>query len=365
MSAPADSADVVRALRLGWSVAEVRGRNWPGGPRPAADPLPNRHERELPLRTERTDAELRIESQAVLHQLASALGVDTATVKGQQVSRTELIDQQAHALAVAPTAQAWGTLAGSIYELDAHIQDTLAAGTEMPGAAYQLGRGLAEAYWGLDPAAPASTPHCWEILLGEHRIRELTRLAGRLSGYYDPYCAPALAGTLRLWQSVAADQTWRTGAQPALYQQLRRWYGLLALSQDPSTLIRPYQVLRNWHASVRVLRALWPQLAVIGVSLGAVIYLITLVASGSSGTLVRTLLGVLGAAGLSVAAIQAALKNAAQRLLTRLRQDAYTDLVAVAIAVAPPLGNEDAPGRVIEKLVRQRTLTTTWDAPAP
>ncbi len=45
--------------------------------------------------------------------------------------------------------------------------------------------------------------------------------------------------------------------------------------------------------------------------------------------------GVLGVAGLSLATVQAGLKNTAQGLLTRLRQDAFTDLVAAAIAEAP------------------------------
>ena len=76
-------------------------------------------------------------------------------------------------------------------------------------AAYQLGRGLAEVYWALDPAATCDppAPDCWVFLLGASRCKELARLAGRLSGYFNPYCCPALAGTLRLWQSVAGDRS--------------------------------------------------------------------------------------------------------------------------------------------------------------
>jgi hypothetical protein len=53
----------------------------------------------------------------------------------------------------------------------------------------------------------------------------------------------------------------------------------------------------------------------------------------------KSLLGVLGVVGLSTAAIQARLRTSAQSLLTRFRQDVYTDLVAGEIAVAP-----DKPG---------------------
>ena len=172
MSAPEDSAEVHGALRLGWCVAEVRGRNRPGGPQPQGDELPNRQDNVLPLRIERTATELRIEAQAILHKLAGDLGVDTVTVNNQQQSRT---------------------------------------------------------------------------------------------------------GTVRLWQSVASDQQWRKGGHNDLYQQLRGWYELLILGQDPSTLIKPYALLENWHTTVRVLRALWIQLVTASISLVMVIAVITLI----------------------------------------------------------------------------------------
>ena len=54
MAASEDSAEVLSALRLGWYVAEVRGRNRPGGPVPRAESLPIRQGHVLPLRMERT-----------------------------------------------------------------------------------------------------------------------------------------------------------------------------------------------------------------------------------------------------------------------------------------------------------------------
>jgi hypothetical protein len=372
MPAPEDALEVINALRLGWYIAEVRGRNRSAGPHPHGDGLPNREGHVLPLRTERTTTELRIEAQAILHKLSGDIGIDMVTVNSQQQSQTSVIEQQAQALAAATpqttaALTAWNALAVSIYELDAHAQDTLTAQSDMRAAAYQLGRGLAEVYWALDPDATCVplTPECWTFLLGEHRCGELTRLAGRLSGYFNPYCPPAIAGTLRLWQSVASDQAWRKGAQDHLYRQLRRWYELLILGQDPSTLIQPYALLKNWQASFHALRALWVQLVTAAISLALVIALITLIVNGSANAFLKALLGFLGVVGLSAATVQAGLKTTAQGLLSRLRQDAYTDLVAVAIAEAPDKPGARRPRKVVVEAVRKRTLTTTADAAVP
>ena len=225
MAAPEDSADVLNALRLGWYLAEVRGRNRPGGPGPPTESLPDREGHVLPLRIERTPQELRIEAQA-------GAGPDAA-------------------------AAAWEALALSIYQFDAHVQDTLAA------------------------------------------------------------------------QS------------------------------------RPYTVFTDWHTSLRAVRALWVQFVTAAVSLALVIALVTLIVNGSSNAFLKALFGVLGVAGLSAAGVQAGLKNAAQSLITRLRQDAYTDLVAAAVAEAPDKPGARRQDIVVTGEVRKRTLTTAADAAVP
>ena len=93
--------------------------------------------------------------------------------------------------------------------------------------------------------------------------------------------------------------------------------------------------------------------------------LITLIVNGSANAFLKALLGVPGIVGLSAATIQARLKTTAQGLLSRLRQDAYTDLVAVAIAEAPDKPGVRKPRKVVVKEVRKRTLTTTADAAVP
>ena len=372
MPGPGDALEVINALRLGWYVAEVRGRSRPGGPRPPGDELPSRGDHVLPLRIERTAPELRTEAQAILHKLSGDLGVDAVTDHDPAQSRTAVIGQQADALAAAEpqsaaAVAAWQALTASLYQLDAHAQDTLTAESDLRAAAYQLGRGLAEMYWALDPDAACDPlmPECWTFLLGAHRCEELTRLVGRLSGYLNPYCPPAVAGTLRLWESVASDPEWRQDAQDHLYQQLRRWYELLVLGQDPSTLIPPYALLKNWHATVHALRALRVQLVTAAISLVLVIAVIALISNGSANALLKALLGVVGVVGLSAATVWARLKTTAQGVAARFRQDAYTDLVAVAIAEAPDKPGARSPREVVVEEVRKRTLTTIADATVP
>jgi hypothetical protein len=95
---PGDSDLVQSAIRLGWSVAEVRGRNRPGGPHGAVLSLPAEVDEPLPLRIQRTPDELRIEAQAVLGYLALKIDVDMGPgAAGYGVA----IDEAARALAEA------------------------------------------------------------------------------------------------------------------------------------------------------------------------------------------------------------------------------------------------------------------------
>ena len=70
--------DVLSALRLGWSVAEMRGRNRPDGPPGEVIGMPDHVDHPLPLRIERGRTELRVEIQSVVAELAQELRVDTA-----------------------------------------------------------------------------------------------------------------------------------------------------------------------------------------------------------------------------------------------------------------------------------------------
>src|SRR5262245_40210553 len=99
MTVPDDAGAVLTAIRLGWSIAEVRGRNRPDAPPGAGARLPGLPGHALPLRVEQTPTELRIAAQAVLAAMARDLGVDSGGAN--QDSYSQAIDARARALAKA------------------------------------------------------------------------------------------------------------------------------------------------------------------------------------------------------------------------------------------------------------------------
>jgi len=390
MAVPDDYDAVMDALRLGWYIAEVRGRNEGRAPLPVDKP-PKRTRHALPLRIERSPDELRIEAQKVLGALAGRLKVDADSASKSSFS--DEVDGAAKALAGAAAAPALGSgtispaqapavpaavasagtatadasgtpgvvdstapsptataspagaadgggldsLEELIFRFDAHIQDTLAAESDTVVCAYQLGRALAECYWALDPN-DADGWASWSFLHGPERRSEIGRLLGRLSAYFHTYTAPAVAGSVAVWGNVAASSEWRNqaSAYPALYQQVRRWYGLILLKQNPTTLIKPNQVLKDIRLVWRAVRLFWPQLLLAALAAAALAGFAYLLSASAVNSAAATVLGALGITGFSVAGLAAKVKNDAQAALTRLTQDAYTDLIAVAITTAPP-----------------------------
>jgi hypothetical protein len=484
VTAPDDAGEVLSALRLGWFLAEVRGRNKPGGQLGPNFQMPDHDDHALPLRIERSGTELRIEAQEVVAQLAAALHVD-AQADGTSFSavinlKARLLDsvraprastalQQAldqlrmaaagrsyrgapgpptpeqvlqtlqtavepqerakaacrQALAAAQQAlasaeqhvadaagqpadvvsaaeaqrasaaarvdrgqaavsgahrgldvlqgaigalqhidagdasaaqarvnlirqrlqlivdaadQPWQELAELLWRFDAHIQDRLSATSETQACGYQLGRGMSETYWALDPDHVAGSQG-WEFLLGRERCNELGRLTGRLGAYMTDYTAPAITGSIEIWRYLAAQQAWRGDGQvanEALYRQIRRWYELIVLGQDPTTLIQPGRLISGYRTVWQAVKLFWPQLVITTIGLGFLVTLIVLLSIGSGTAWQKTLSGILAATGLSLAGLTGTLKNSAQAMLKRLRQDAYTDLVAIAVQTAPP-----------------------------
>lgn len=369
MVAPPLDVDLVQsAIRLGWYVAEVRGRNRPGGPPGAAVDVPPRTGHPLPLRIERSHDEQRIQAQVAVCDLAAKLKVDT-TPAG---NLAQTIDDRARTLAtlrgaVSPDQQAvataWDQLADATWTFDAHVQDQLTATSDTQACGYQLGRGLAETYWALDPGADQGWSS-WNFLFDKARGAELGRLTARLSTYMQDFAGPAIAGSIEVWKLLASDAEWRRQptAVPDLYSQLRTWYELLVLGKDPTTDIRPFQLIRNWRATVRAVRVFAAQLLLAAVGVAGVFLLLFLLSDHKTSHLAEALAGVLATVGLSIAGLSATVKSQAQALGTRLRQDIYTDLIAIAITTAPP----PPPGKhgrseraVLEKTVSKRTLTPT------
>ncbi len=333
---------------------------------------------------ERNPDELRGQAVALLDVLARDLGVDADATSGKRFP--DEVKEAADSLAGASKDSqdaAWTRLAGLLYRFDSHIQDTLAARSANVGSGYQLGRAVAECYWALKPDEP-STPETWtswSFLLGPVRCDEIEQQLGRLSAYFHPYTAAAIAGSLQVWKSVATDQNWqrtiaadkrwRANADACLYEQICRWYELLLLDQDPTTLIQPYQLLRDPLLLWRAVRLFWGQFVLAALSAVALAFFAYLLSRPDVSSWVTTLLGALGITGFSVAGMGAKLKNDAQAMLTRIKEDAYTDLIAVAITIAPPLPTTGEPPDVsagpppvssrrqlqMTRIVRQRTLT--------
>lgn len=366
MALPHDHEYVLKAFRLGWYVAEVRGRNRPNGPQQPLASMPSGDVFPLPLRIERTATERRIEAQGVLVELAQELCVDTDPQGG---SYGKTVDVGAHRLADARKAKStqagdtqWKAMAKVLWDFDAHVQDELTAGSEIRACAYQLGRGLSESYWALDPDRTDGAQG-WAFLFGDERCGELSRLLGRLSAYLSTYTGSAIGGSLEVWKEYAktvvptldptADAAALATAQRQLREQIRRWYELVALGQDPTTLMRPFAVLRSFRTLKQFVLQFWPQVAATVIGLGFLVGFIVLLVAGSGSEAERTVDGVLAGVGISIGGITGALKNSAQSLLVRLRQDTYTELITEGVTAAPPELSRTA----ARKAIARRSLT--------
>ena len=279
-----------------------------------------------------------------------------------------------------PRSDQWRRTAGFFLSWDSRFQDELARQGEDLANAYLLGRGLSESFWGLGPERTwvvdgQVTATSLSFLFGDERRRELSRMLGRLGGVdVHPMTAPVIAGSLEAWSVVAGDPGWSAAPdlRPQLYEQVRGWYQLLVLGQDPTTLIRPYAKLASLRGLVRAARLFWPQVVLALVALVLVTSFFAVI-GGSGPSWVSSLLGSTGISVLALAGLLARGQSAAQRLLTRVRQDAYTDLVAVSVTVVPtaPSGPGDpsasswrAVRRRLEPIVRNRLLTPPT-APPP
>jgi hypothetical protein len=80
----------------------------------------------------------------------------------------------------------------------------------------------------------------------------------------------------------------------------------------------------------------WGQLAIAGLSAVLLAFFAWALTQPSVRTWLAPILGVLGIVGVSASGLTAKVKNDAQAALKRVKQDIYTDLIAVAITTAPP-----------------------------
>ena len=175
---------------------------------PPQHPTGLRAEHALPLADERTWGEQTIETKVVVSTLATKRGLAALKDDLDRLAdglRDAHESGDDHAVRVR-----WNEACEFLYKWDAATQDTLAASSFTVASAYQLGRGLAEIYWALDPSvSPADDPRSARFLLGADRLQAFGRLLPRLTAYFSPATTPAIQASLMAWAQVASNDLFR------------------------------------------------------------------------------------------------------------------------------------------------------------
>lgn len=412
-TAPPDAVNVRTALRLGWLIAEVRGRARPGGPGAEFVADMARGHWALPLGSERSAAEQEVEAEHALAAVAKRLSVDwpaappeanapsapglaaralAAIAQGMGAGRGGMglapaqpgppavpsfsAEMSRLGKAVAdqrrthdPAEQAtWRELARLLYRWDARIQDELLSNSDSQANAYELGRALAEMYWALEPDAPARVPHgqggqlnpvSWTFLFGDDRRGDISRLLGRLAPYFAPLTPPAVAGSVEVWGQVAASEQWRRAddVRKILLEQIRNWYSLLVADLDPETMLKPYAGLRSWRIFAKAFRTFGLEMVTgtLGVAAIAGFALLLVYAPHQPG--LKAAVAVLGFLGVTGAGLQTRLKATTQSMIARLSVDLSTELVAEQITVTPSAARSLNVRRARQKAIESRAVT--------
>lgn len=363
------------ALNLGWSMAELRGRLRYGHVEPPGTvdyQFPREQFHALPIGGEHSLVEQQIATRVAAGLLAGRFGVD-----GPLPKRKEPASDTVRAIAIElenalgavekngrpPTrpdthaagsevAKAWRAAADAIYYWDAQIQDGLSVSAELH-AAYQLGRGLSEAFWALNPETPApltkptlestaSPPHpgSWEFLLGPRRQLMLGTYLALLEGALPPLSGPAVQGPLSRWCKVIADNEVRShpgdDALEALRRQLQNWREVLLGSRDPTSFAKRFGLRLALRQALRVVQTLPLEtaLGLVGVALLGVAGYYLGAKTHNTGTAI--LASVLGFFGVTGAGLLAWAKARAAVLSVRLREAFYRDIVEAQATVLPP-----------------------------
>ncbi len=370
---PDDSA---AALRMGWVLAEVRGRL-----DPAADqtdtPNPAPPVMLLDAANERSAVERQVEAVKVLAALSTGgtadmkLGVltfgtdwakgDTAvtglTASGMlRYLASRLIwsrtgkDLSGTLGALSPidatstersSGTWWGLLASFLWAWDEAIQDQFATQGFGTASSYELGRGLAESYWALFPSKGGGSS--WGFLLGKNRVDALVENCRRLAPIIGTLTAGAVEATIRSWGDVAAKLAADPGAdtdpeKAALLQQITVWRDLLVTGRDPLTMVDP-------HDLAKVARRPWPLLRAFGWELGLIFVgaLLIGLAAAYFSKIGAVFLSALGAVGITTSAVVGWAKSNVQKVGDRVRAAVNLDAVVQAVTRLPEPAGQPAP----------------------
>jgi hypothetical protein len=360
------------ALNLGWSMAELRGRIRYGHVEPPGTvdyQFPREEFHALPIGGEHSLVEQQIATRVAVGLLADRFAVNAPlpkrneppadTIKALAMDLEQKLEaaEKGHAPmrpdthpAGSEVAQAWEAAAEAIYYWDEQIQDGLGVSAELL-AAYQLGRGLAEAFWALNPDAPepqtkptlASTasppdPGSWEFLLGPRRQQMLGAYLGLLEGAFAPLTGSAVRGPLTNWCALVAAGQVRNGSETALLAlrgQLRNWRDVLLGARDPISFAKGFGLRLALRQALRVAQTLPLETFLLlgGIALMAAAGY----ALGSDTTRTGTAVAasVLGFFGVTGAGLLARAKAQAAVLSVHLREAFYRDLVEAQATVLP------------------------------
>jgi hypothetical protein len=345
---PADLTLVLSAARLGWNVAELRGRLRPQPTTQVRSTHP-RDDSALPLGAERTNLEKSIELEAAIGVAAEALHLDpdasklSGEARDESGSASDRFTALSRALAKARKGDsqevakaAWERVADFFYAWDAKIQDGLVSEPHQ-SAAYQLGRGVAEIRWALDPTVQDDSDwRSWEFLLSPKRGRILDSQLARLTDYYDPTTRHALSSSMKSWRAVVATRSNRSAPATITDVQAQAfiWRDLIVGDSVGSSLVAPADILSRPGSFAPVFRHLWPEATVLG--LGSLLLLIgaSLVSSTGSQTM-GAVVGLLGILGVSGAALATRARATAIDLLSQIHEQLYFDIAADQAFVGP------------------------------
>lgn len=359
------------ALNLGWSMAELRGRIRYGHVEPPGTvdyQFPREEFHALPIGGEHSLIEQQIATRVAVGLLAERFSLneplpqrneappDTIKVLAMDLEQ-KLEAAEKNSAPVRPdayppgseVARAWQAASEAIYYWDEQIQDGLGVSAELL-AAYQLGRGLAEAFWALDPDAPepdtkptmASTdspphPGSWEFLLGPRRQQMLGAYLATLEGAFAPLTGSAVRGPLTRWCALVSEKQVRSRAEAlvALRGQVHNWRDVLLGSRDPISFAKGFGLKLAFRQAVRVAQTLPLETFLLlgGIALMAAAGY----ALGSDTTRTGTAVAasVLGFFGVTGAGLLARAKAQAAVLSVHLREAFYRDLVESQATVLP------------------------------
>jgi hypothetical protein len=365
--------DQIRAaLNLGWSMAELRGRIRYGHVEPPGTvdyQFPREEYHALPIGGEHSLVEQQIATRVAVGLLAARFSLNDPLPQRQEAppdtiralamdleQKLEAAEQNSAPVrpdaypAGSEVAKAWEAAAEAIYFWDEQIQDGLGVSAELL-AAYQLGRGLAEAFWALDPDAPEpdkpatttstdSPPHpgSWEFLLGPRRQLMLGTYVKLLEGALTPLSGPAVRGPLARWCKLVADNEVRSRSEEALEAlrgQLQNWREVLLGARDPTSFAKHFGFRLALRQALRVMQTLPLETALAGGGIALLALAGYALGADTSNKGLAVFASVVGFFGVTGAGLLAKAKAQAAVLSGHLREAFYRDIVAAQAAVLP------------------------------